>query len=104
MTAKILAILGTLGILTTIWTSDLRSMWTGIILLLISIGVAANADNKRNERDSLIGHNEPRAGKWPRTPQNNPRSAHGPVTGQLASHILTSRLERNTARSRGFAI
>ena len=63
MTAKILAILGTLGILTTIWTSDFRYMWTGIILLLISIGVAANADKKRKEQDALLGPNDPRAGK-----------------------------------------
>lgn len=61
MTAKILAILGTLGILTTIWTSDFRYMWTGIILLLISIGIAANADKKRKDAEALLGPNDPRA-------------------------------------------
>jgi len=61
MTAKILAILGALGILTTIWTSDFRYMWTGIILLLISIGIAANADKKRKDAEALLGPNDPRA-------------------------------------------
>ena len=61
MTAKILAILGTLGILTTIWTSDFRFLWTGIILLLISIGIAANQHKKRKEQDALLGPNDPRA-------------------------------------------
>lgn len=67
MTAKILAILGALGILTTIWTTDFRYFWTGIILLLVSIGIASTREEKqglrRQEvRDALdrIGRDDPR--------------------------------------------
>lgn len=46
MTAKILATLGALGLILTIWTADFRFLWTGLILLLISAGIAAHNDKK----------------------------------------------------------
>ena len=51
MTAKILAILGALGLIATIWTGDWRFLWTGILLLVISIGIAANRDAKRKREE-----------------------------------------------------
>lgn len=49
MTAKILATLGALGLIATIWAADFRFLWTGLLLLVISAGIAAhnNAQNKR---------------------------------------------------------
>lgn len=47
MTARILATLGALGIILTIWTADFRFLWTGLLLLVISVGIAAHNDTKR---------------------------------------------------------
>ena len=47
MTAKVLATLGALGVIATIWTADFRFLWTGLLLLLISVGVAAQNDQKQ---------------------------------------------------------
>lgn len=47
MTAKILATLGALGLIATIWTADWRFLWTGLLLLIISVGIAAHKDTKR---------------------------------------------------------
>lgn len=44
MTAKVLATLGALGLILTIWTADFRYLWTGLILLVISVGIAAHND------------------------------------------------------------
>lgn len=53
MTAKILATLGTLGIILTIWTTDFRFLWTGILLLLISIGIQAQKDGPHKRKGKL---------------------------------------------------
>ena len=50
MTAKVLATLGALGLIATIWTADFRFLWTGLILLTISVGIAAHNDSKRKQR------------------------------------------------------
>lgn len=49
MTAKILATLGALGLIATIWTADWRFLWTGLLLLTISVGIAAHKDAKRKQ-------------------------------------------------------
>ena len=49
MTAKILATLGALGIIATIWTADLRFLWTGLLLLVVSVGIAAHKDKKTKD-------------------------------------------------------
>lgn len=47
MTAKILATLGALGLIATIWTADFRYLWTGLLLLVISVGIAAHKDGQK---------------------------------------------------------
>lgn len=49
MTAKILATLGALGLIATIWTADFRFLWTGLLLLIISVGIAAHKDKKMKD-------------------------------------------------------
>lgn len=49
MTAKILATLGALGLIATIWTADFRFLWTGLLLLTISVGIAAHKDQKQRQ-------------------------------------------------------
>ena len=49
MTAKVLATLGALGLILTIWTADFRFLWTGLILLVISVGIAAHNDQKQRQ-------------------------------------------------------
>lgn len=53
MTAKILASLGALGLIATIWTADFRFLWTGFILLVISVGIAAHNDAQNKRQDVL---------------------------------------------------
>ena len=53
MTAKILATLGALGLIATIWTADFRFLWTGILLLVISVGIAAHNDAQNKLQDGL---------------------------------------------------
>ena len=53
MTAKILATLGALGLILTIWTTDFRFLWTGIILLAISVGIAAHNDAQNKRQGGL---------------------------------------------------
>lgn len=53
MTAKILAALGALGLILTIWTADFRFLWTGLLLLLISVGIAAHNDAQKKRQDGL---------------------------------------------------
>ena len=53
MTAKILATLGALGIILTIWTADFRFLWTGLLLLIISVGIAAHND-AQNKRQNVL--------------------------------------------------
>lgn len=49
MAAKILAILGALGLILIIWTADWRFLWTGLILLVISVGIAAHNDAQKRK-------------------------------------------------------
>ena len=49
MTAKVLASLGALGLILTIWTADFRYLWTGLILLVISVVIAAHNDQKTKD-------------------------------------------------------
>lgn len=69
MTARILAAAGALGIIATIWTGDLRFLWTGLLLLVIAIGIAANKDAKRKQREERHRNTPPmfrdRGGKLP---------------------------------------
>ena len=51
MTAKILAALGALGLIATIWTADFRFLWTGLLLLTVSVGIAAHKDSNKNDRE-----------------------------------------------------
>lgn len=53
MTAKILATLGALGIIATIWTADFRFLWTGLILLVISVGIAAHKEAQERKYRGL---------------------------------------------------
>ena len=53
MTAKILASLGALGLILTIWTADFRFLWTGLLLLVISVGNAAHKDAQKKRQDGL---------------------------------------------------
>ena len=53
MTAKVLATLGALGLILTIWTADFRFLWTGLLLLLISVGIAAHKDGQNKRQDGL---------------------------------------------------
>ena len=53
MTAKVLATLGALGLIATIWTADFRFLWTGIILLLISAGIAGHNDAQKKRQNEL---------------------------------------------------
>lgn len=50
MTAKILASLGALGLILTIWTADWRFLWTGLLLLLISVGIQAQKDGPHKQK------------------------------------------------------
>ena len=50
MTAKIIATLGALGLIATIWTADFRFLWTGMLLLLISVGIAAHNDTQKKRQ------------------------------------------------------
>ena len=52
MTAKVLASLGALGLILTIWTADFRFLWTGL-LLTISVGIAAHNDAQKKRQDGL---------------------------------------------------
>ena len=53
MTAKILATLGALGLIATIWTADFRFLWTGLLLLVISVGIAAHNDAQKKRHNGL---------------------------------------------------
>lgn len=53
MTAKILATLGALGLIATIWTADFRFLWTGLLLLVISVGIAAHNDAQKQRQNEL---------------------------------------------------
>ena len=51
MTAKILATLGALGLIATIWTADFRFLWTGLLLLIISVGIGTSKEVKRMQTE-----------------------------------------------------
>ena len=53
MTAKVLATLGALGLIATIWTADFRYLWTGLLLLTISVGIAAHKDGPHHRKGKL---------------------------------------------------
>lgn len=53
MTAKILATLGALGLILTIWTADFRFLWTGLLLLLISVGIGTSKEVQKQRHNEL---------------------------------------------------
>jgi len=53
MTAKVLATLGALGLIATIWTADWRFLWTGLLLLVISVGIVAQKGGQKKRQDGL---------------------------------------------------
>lgn len=60
MTAKVLATLGALGIIATIWTADFRFLWTGLLLLIISIGMSGHREAQKKNHQNEATHSPER--------------------------------------------